>query len=241
MIGAQLHLRANGDLVLISGKGPRAIASGVKSATISGYGNIIYYTTLDNRLVRFDVATSAREELTGPTPVLGSWSGGVAPGALNFVLETDTRSIRLNGSPVDTVGDGRFLVPLDIVPGPATLTTFSPSSSFEPLPQVREAKVSDPEFIQFGVHVPGSYRPVMVSQDFSAVIDRVSPGQIVHFYLTGLGGARQVCTAETLYAGPAPGITGVDQLTIRVPADARDFFVLSCGGDRRAQVSVPVR
>jgi hypothetical protein len=228
-------------LEIVEGTQRRLIARDVTAAILSGYGNVVYYTTRDNRLMRYEVVRAASEELTGPTPVLGNWTGGVAPGALNFVLDTDTRSVRMNGRPVETAGEGRFLVPLDIAPGPVTLTGFIPTSSFESVSQVRAAKASDPEFIQFGVHIPGSYGPVIVNQDFSAVIDHVAPGQIVHFYLTGLGGMRPTCAAETLYGGPAPGIPGVDQLTIRVPADTRNFFVLSCGEGVRAQVFVPVQ
>jgi uncharacterized protein (TIGR03437 family) len=152
---------------------------------------------------------------------------------------------------VETAGDGRFLVPLDIASGPATLCAFNPTSAFESLPQVREAKASDPEFIQFGVQIPGKYGPVIINEDFSAVLGHAPPGSIVHFYLTGLAGTRPACTvrflqeaarpADTMYIGPTPGIPGVEQFTIRVPQDALQFFVLSCGPDPRAQVFVPTR
>ncbi len=244
-------LLQDGELSLHSGWSPRRIAIGVTNATISGYGNVIYYSTTDNRLVRFNTADETTEELAGPTPVLGVWRGGMAPGALNFVEGTDTRDVWLNGKAVDVAGEGRFLVPLDVALGPATLTGFSATSPFEFLPLVREAKASDPEFLQFGTHVPGPYGPVMANEDFSAVVDHAAPGAIVHFYLTGLGGAKPACTvrflqetprpAATLYIGPAPGIAGVDQFTMRVPVDAPEYFVLSCGADARAQVFVPTR
>jgi uncharacterized protein (TIGR03437 family) len=244
-------LLQDGELSLHSGWSPRRIAIGVTSATISGYGNVIYYSTTDNRLVRFNTADETTEELAGPTPVIGVWRGGVAPGALNFVEGTDTHSVRLNGKEVEVAGEGRFLVPVDVPLGPATLTGFSATSPFEFVPQVREAKASDPEFLQFGVQVPGAYGPVIINEDFTAVVDHAAPGSIVHFYLTGLGGAKPACTvrflqeapraADTLYIGPAPGIPGVDQFSMRVPLDVPQFFVLSCGDDARSQVFVPSR
>lgn len=246
-----LYLNARGELrYMLAGRG-RFHAVDVTAATISGYGNVIYYTTKDNQLMRHELASGMTEELAGPTPPLTEWLGGVAPGALNFVVGPGWWPVRVNGRVMEREGEGRFLLPLDLEMGPATLEPIGRDTAFEAAPLVREAKGSDPEFIQFGTHVPGTYGPVMVNEDFSAVVDHAAPGTIVHFYLTGLGGATPACTvrflqetpraAETLYIGPAPGIAGVDQFSMRVPADAPEYFVLSCGTDARAQVFVRTR
>ena len=246
-----LYLNARGELRYdVAGSG-RFSAADVTGAAISGYGNVIYYTTKDHQLMRHELASGMTEEIAGPTPPLTGWLGGVAPGALNFAVGPGWWPVRVNGRVMERAGEGRFLLPADLEMGPATLEAIGRDTEWEAVPLVREAKGSDPEFIQFGTHVPGTYGPVMVNEDFSAVVDHAAPGTIVHFYLTGLGGATPACTvrfleetpraAETLYIGPAPGIAGVDQFSMRVPADAPEYFVLSCGPDARAQVFVRTR
>lgn len=91
----------------------------------------------------------------------------------------------------------------------------------------------------------------LVNEDFTGYVTTApKPGQIVHMYMTGLGAVRgfvktgepapldetrpldgfvncsftpHATEAETLFAGLAPGMVGIYQVTLRFPADTPDI------------------
>jgi uncharacterized protein (TIGR03437 family) len=69
----------------------------------------------------------------------------------------------------------------------------------------------------------------------------VRPGEILYFYATGLSSAAQVTiggeAAQVLYSGPAPGLPGIQQINIQVPATlppgSADLIIAADGAGSR--------
>jgi uncharacterized protein (TIGR03437 family) len=141
---------------------------------------------------------------------------------------------------------------------------------------------SNPQFIHFGLDLPGAqYLVAAAHEDFRSIVsdsDPALPGEILHFYMTGLGAvdppvetgapapvsrpvyARRmpVCRCwqagievpiEVLFAGLAPGLVGVYQVSIRMPANLQEsetgslraFIMIQCGRGTDKLAGVPIQ
>ena len=243
---------------------------GIGEAILSGSAQVAYATTLNNRLLRIDVASGATRELSGRVPTITSWfSASTAPGSL---MQANGSGLLDAGMPADVTVGG---VEAFVVSGTPAQVTFQIPWDF-PLPRPDCA----PETVSFGavtnsVFTSGisvmlcSMSPSFIlpalHQDFHGAVteqDPSAPGEILHFFMTGLGPvspqgrtgeiasgnplqyAEPVsCTLEVnatsevvtpSFAGLAPGLIGIYQLDLPLPADLRRSIVfLTCGYQNR--------
>jgi uncharacterized protein (TIGR03437 family) len=242
-------------------------STGIDSAVLSGDGRVVWSATVSGQLLRTDVASRLTSTVIGRTPVYeGTSLYSLAPGS-QYVLHGrgfadaafvpqppyPTRlggvELRINSvslpllyvSPVEI----RFSVPWETSLGSATLALQSSQSPFlAALPYPIGVLPLAPHFFTF----EDLGTAIAVHQDFHGVVsddDRAQPGEIVHFYMTGLGpvtpatpadrpatqAARiqaqlgwtwyddsyATSPADILYAGLAPGLTGIYQVSVRIP------------------------
>jgi uncharacterized protein (TIGR03437 family) len=98
---------------------------------------------------------------------------------------------------------------------------------------------------------PGVFAGAILNQDNSvnSAENPAEAGSVVQVFLTGLGeGGATVrvhdrAFSEAIYAGPAPGLIGVQQVNARIPADLQtitsDLVICSgpsCSAPRRISV-----
>ena len=262
-------------LFLVDGAGPRQLTqdpSGVSEAAVSGSGAVAYATTADGKILKIDVASGASTELLGrlgnvallnptnpPFAVPGSafCAGGTGlaqtPASAAPPLPTSLGGLQLllDGQPVPllsvTPSSACFQVPWNTAIGTHTLA--AESGAMSPFKQDAELQVQFSSFVS-PVYLEG-LSALAAHADFSALVtseNPASPGEMVHFYMTGLGPvsppvadgapppanppaaliAPLVCNisdagsnrlpVEVLFAGLAPGFTGYYQVSVRLPA-----------------------
>jgi uncharacterized protein (TIGR03437 family) len=132
--------------------------------------------------------------------------------------------------------------------GQFSLVLDSASSPFESL-FAMDMMPYEPTFERSGLPALGASRTIIVAhQDFHGVVtsnDPAAPGEILHFYMTGLGDAEPrpptgapptqltfsiapscFLTSENAeaqatveFAGLAPGLVGIYQLDVKIPRD----------------------
>jgi uncharacterized protein (TIGR03437 family) len=147
----------------------------------------------------------------------------------------------------ETGGHMTLQVPWELQVGMAALSIDYPSES--PLVQRNQLFVAPqaPRFVTPSAGAGGILGGMLINGDFSGYVTAPpKPGDIVNMYMTGLGAVRgavqtgapaptsdlrpidgymhclftpHTTDAETLFAGLAPGMVGVYQLTFRFPAD----------------------
>jgi len=238
------------------------IPEGVSSAVISGLGNIVYAASASNRLFAADTATGNLRLLTNRTPQIISWEGGAAPGSLISLhgvalSRTDgTAAVRIGGLDAPGVDfgpeSGYVQIPWELTPDPTAVVPVSvgaeSDSMFEQVFSLTVAEV-EPFFLTLPATGASAERPdVIAHQDFHGLVttaDPAVPGEILHFYMTGLGPVSPALgTGQTtpgnphyvsatpltcsfteltstpvtpLFAGLAPGLLGIYQLDVQVP------------------------
>ncbi len=247
-------------------------AAGIVEATVSGSGAVAYVVTAAGRILKIDVTSGAATELIGrlsnvaipnptnpPFAIAGSAfcvSGtGLTDAPANAAppLPTSLAGLQLllDGEPVPLLSvassSACFQVPWDISIGAHRLSPVSGAAS--PFNQDTELQVLFPSFVNL-VYATGLY-PLAAHEDFSALVSESNPalpGEILHFYMTGLGPVSPpvatgspapanppavatiplTCTlsdagsnripVDVLFAGLAPGYTGYYQVSVRLPA-----------------------
>jgi uncharacterized protein (TIGR03437 family) len=205
-----------------NGSGARALTTstgvpeGVNAATLSGGGTIVYAATPDGRILRISVPSGDIDELAGPTPqVLGiqnyavgsvNWISGAALSAGDAVPEVLVGNLPapvINAEPTLV----KFQIPWEVPPGgPIEIRVqYGPPPPFESVLTITAATISG-NFLS-----PGSnpFLPPYLAfhQDFRSLVtpsDPASPGEIIHFYLSGLGPVTPpVATGERIpISGP---------------------------------------
>lgn len=103
-----------------------------------------------------------------------------------------------------------------------------------------------PFSVNLAAFAPGIFTPGVLNQDntVNSAKNPAAPGSIVQIFATGLSGTgvitakigSQVVT-QPYYAGPAPGINGLQQVDLILPSDLSgdSVNVAVCGGARAAQ------
>jgi uncharacterized protein (TIGR03437 family) len=245
-------------LVPVDGSGPKAIAPrehGYREAAVSGDGRFVFGATLDGALVRIDTATDQMSEIVTAPPTVYTITGGnpsvnptvdLVPGSQYRITGFSLNdSISLGGTTLPVLlasaNEIRFQVPFEAALGNSSLH-FTSASPFEQ-PITVQVQATAPVFL------------AMVKGDFSGFATNVSPGDIVNFYMVGLGavsppvatgapapanppavvvlpvsavlsmgvfvnklhGPRLSFDAPVLFAGLAPGMIGIYQVTVRMP------------------------
>ncbi|MCP5119672.1 MAG: hypothetical protein GY953_53415 [bacterium] len=256
------------------------VPDGVREAVLSGSGRIVWVATGAGRILRFDIPSSDAQEVVGRTPYLWPVNETGAPGSLIRLTGTGLSAVTEVAAPplprelggVRVEFDGRpaplwSVSPTEIllqIPFEAALESeidvIAPQWQFDTQPRALILSPADPEFYRhpFESGVPGG-DPIAVHADFSALVTEdnpVVPGEIVHFYMAGLGAVTPPlptgeaapldrlhrasrplqCSAssdlqpepvEVLFAGLAPGLVGIYQVSLRTPPS---FPGLTAGG-----------
>ncbi|MBZ5728336.1 MAG: hypothetical protein LAP87_25555 [Acidobacteriia bacterium] len=261
------------------GTGLRRLTSekqGISTAVISGDGKVAYAVTRDGELLQIDVATGDTRRLARQS-VVTLVQGAPVPGSLNTVqgaglgvvrrtgtavqrgrglrprTESPDGRLTLNGTPVPVLSvtpfEVSYQIPWNTPPGNALLEVQA-DRIFE---QTTPLAIQSVKPTAFGG---------VIRQDFGGSVDPSNParpGDIVHFYLTGLGAvtppvadgqpspasplstlispvvvfygaAPDAQAVEVLYQGLAPGLVGIYQLTVRVPSQVLRNPFLPNGG-----------
>jgi uncharacterized protein (TIGR03437 family) len=242
---------------------------------MTGGADVAFVQTASQRLLRLDLHSGAERELLPGTAVIESRTGAPVPGSLNWLHGfglAGIASVRLGAleAPILYRDDQTlvfqipFEAPIAEVPLQA-LPDESPLESAVTIPLVArrpELEVRDAIHSDF--------------RGFVTIDDLARPNEVVHFYMTGLGptepfvptgqpapldrvallrdplqcewigesGNRQ--TLSVLFAGLAPGMTGIYQVSIRLPASpkpfdtdpTRSYVLISCVD---ALLGIPVR
>ncbi len=226
-------------------------------AVLSGDGSTAFVVTASGKLLKFDTNTGASTLITSGTQiqqvhgaaVAGSISSiqgtGLADAtvsAAKFPVSTASlggAQVTMNGVPVPLLSVSptsiSFQIPWKVAPGNETIAVVRPPTAF----------VKPPTQVQIQKIQPFSVFDRAISQDFSQLNDAMHPampGDILNFYLTGLGAVtvpvadgalspsnplpRLIAPVtvsygttplQVLYAGLAPGTVGIYQLTVQLP------------------------
>jgi uncharacterized protein (TIGR03437 family) len=188
-----------------NGSGERALTNltsvpeGVSAATLSGDGTIAYAATPDGRILRISVPSGKMDELAGRTPQLiqlqnpavGSvnWISGAAlsaTGTLPQVLVGDVPAPVISAEPTLV----KFQIPWEVHPGqPSEIRLqYGPPPPFESVLTFTAAAING-NFLS-PLANPFSGALLGLHHDFHLLVtssDPALPGEIIHFYLTGLG------------------------------------------------------
>ncbi len=211
------------------------------SLAMSGDGNTVYGVTPDGQLLKVDAGTGAKQVLAAP-PWIASIDGAPVPGSLNRITGTGFTGtqVTLNGVSLPALSSSLteidVQIPWETPLGKATLAVSSatpiPFQQLWPLDiQAVSARLAGGPF----------------HQDFSALVSQGNPalpGETVQYYFTGLGptvpgvadgevapasplslvstpltlvGTANQGPAVVSYAGLAPGLVGVYQVSITLP------------------------
>jgi uncharacterized protein (TIGR03437 family) len=185
------------------------------------------------------VAPGALIELNRPIPGDIDWSGRIRLNNLPVALVAETARTLL------------VQVPWELRVGFASVSIDYPTES--PLEQrTRQFVAPDaPQFITPPPDAGGILGGRLIKSDFTGYVTTApKPGEIVHMYMTGLGAVRgavqtgepapvddvrplagsvhclftpHTTEAETLFAGLAPGMVGIYQVSFRFPSDTPDI------------------
>jgi uncharacterized protein (TIGR03437 family) len=266
-------------LVRTDGSAPRQVAlreHGYREAALSGDGRMVFGSTLDVAMVRVDTATGDTTEIVAGPPTVSyftSESGSLwpYPGAYGRPTLVPGSQYRLRGELLpNTVSlgstplrilwasdsDMRFQVPLDAQLGDSDLH-FPSASPFEEVVPVQVRAVG-PLFLGYweaGLSPGPIVKPLIVKGDFSGLVESPSPGDVLNFYMAGLGavspavatgaaapanppalvtdsvtatlqvvtltdgghGPKVSFSPEVYFAGLAPDLIGVYQVTLKIP------------------------
>jgi uncharacterized protein (TIGR03437 family) len=248
----------DGKLVLVSGSllrtdggGGSAMIADRNAGVLSGNGKVIY-----DGLTKIDVASGDVTQLAQPTPQFTVSAPFCVPGSYYVVQGTNLSAtsesaasfpgpttlagtqIKINGTAVPLISASPTAVAFQ-VPWETPLY----SASLDLVTSTGSPFVQGPVNLSLVPYAPSQVFAA-ITEDFSAVITQsnpVNPGDIVNFYLSGLGavspagvdstpasGPAAITTPITVtyfspplkiyYAGLAPGLIGIYQLTVQTPA-----------------------
>jgi uncharacterized protein (TIGR03437 family) len=239
------------------------ILPGASNFAVSGDGKSAWVHRIDGKLVRIAIDTLQTSEIPGRhawmsqqegAPVAGSYhhlyGGGFAPDDVSG--STGDITVDLDGLtfPIVSAKTGELDVQIPWggpSPGQFPLRLRSASSPFESVLAL-DIENFVPTFERTGMPADPQRALIVAHQDFHGVVtaaDPAIPGEIVHAYMTGLGGTqpippngsppailsiasiRPVCSvaaplgdprpAAVVFAGLAPGLIGIYQVDIAIP------------------------
>lgn len=232
---------------------------------ISGDGKSAWVHRIDGKLVRIAIDTMQTSELPGRHAWMAQQEGGPVNGSYHHLygggFALDDTSGPAGDVTVDVAGEPFPIISastreLDVQipwngppPGQFPLTLHSASSPFESVLPL-DIELLAPTFERTGMPLDPRRDIIVVHQDFHGLVtsaDPAIPGEIVHAYMTGLGGTqpipptgapppflanasiRPVCSvglpledphpAAVTFAGLAPGLIGMYQVDIFLPVD----------------------
>jgi len=225
--------------------------SGVVEATLSGDGNYAFLTTGAGKLLRLGTTSGTSETWIGPTANISL--GCIAPGSLSSVTGTGlgSASLTIAGlSPfVLSQSDTRIVIQVPWEIPISSTTVLIPDGGAPFFTDAQPVYVSSmcPQLIPLGPEDTASrYAPEAVHSDWGSLVtfaNPASPGEVVHFFLTGCGAVTIPMTTgfpaplsplawittpvfitiddihglTATFFGLAPGLLGIYQLDLQVP------------------------
>ena len=152
-------------------------------------------------------------------------AGPVVPGSLATIMGSNLAgtnvSVTFDGLVAPLLYTGAQQINLQVPPGLGAKATAQ-------LVVTVDGVASAPQTVTLAAVAPGIFNPGILNQDNSVngPNNPAPAGSIVQIYATGLGTGTAVTAriandtiASPYYGGPAPGLIGVQQVNIAVPAD----------------------
>lgn len=251
----QLHFLSTADGVPIP---VTSFEQGIEQFTLSDDGRVAWFLTGSGGLYRATLRTQQIEQVLASVSSRITVSDLAVPGSAFWVLGSGLSSdvrFKIAGfeAPLITRKSATSILvqaPWDLPTGPASVEMIL-DSPFAPPPSRVEVRSYAASFATSAIH--DNWRGV------ASPSDPAFPGELVHFYMTGLGPVDppmktgqpapaspfsrvttplQCKNAEVVYAGLAPGSLGFYQVGLRIPADATSSLLVECSG---TSISVSVR
>ncbi len=215
----------------------------VQTATLSGDGTIAYLVTLNGKLLKIDTRSGVSHSLLGNQPVVTSYDPPVA-GSYNRIFGSgfpNSPQVLINGAPIPIISSSAseidVQIPWETPPGIVTLQVTASTAIFQQAIQLTMQPI-EPIFLGQPIHQDFSGLVTEASPAHG--------GEIVQFYFTGLGPvtpqvadgkpatgsplsqltaplktsflSQQAGLPQVFYAGLAPGLIGIYQVSIQLPA-----------------------
>jgi uncharacterized protein (TIGR03437 family) len=171
-------------------------------------------------------------------------TGPLTPGSIATLTGTQFSSqnisVTFNGLPSQVLFSNATQINLIVPAGLAGKTSAQ-------LVVTVNGSASAPLTVNLAAFGPGIFTNGIANQDNSVTSAQqpAAPGSVIQIYATGLSGTGVITAnigtevvTEPYYAGPAPGIPGVQQIDLILPADltGNTVNVSVCGGPTAAQV-----
>lgn len=170
--------------------------------------------------------------------------GPLAPGSLATLsgtkLSGNNVTVTFDGLPAQILYDGSTQVNVLV---PAALG----SKTSAQLVVTVDGNASPPQSVSLAPFAPGIFQNGVLNQDNSvnSASRPAAPGSVIQIFATGLSGNGVITAkigdraiAQPYYAGPAPALSGVQQVNLIVPSDltGATASVSVCGGATSDQV-----
>ena len=225
---------------------PGTLAPGVYNATLTIDAGPVAGT----RSLPVSFTITAPPPPTAPPPVVTSVVNAATFGAVPLVpgslatlqgskFSGTGLSVTFDGSPAQVLFSNDTQINL-LVP-----TALASKNSAQLIVSVNGIS-STGQTIALAPFAPGIFQPGVLNQDYSlnSSSQPARLGSVIQIFATGLSGAGVIsaniggeAVAQPYYAGPAPGLTGVQQVDLIVPLDLSgpSANVTVCGGVTSAQ------
>jgi uncharacterized protein (TIGR03437 family) len=223
-------------------------SDGVQTATLSGDGTIAYLATLNGKLLKIDTQSGVTQSLLANQPIVTSYDPPVA-GSLNRILGSgfpNSPQVLINGAPVpivsSTATEISAQIPWETPAGTVTLQVSALAATFQqviqiPMEAVAATQLGQPihqdfsgfitaaspaepgEIVQFYFTGLGPVAPRVADGEPSPAspLSQLTPPLQTSWEF--LGGGMNQGPPQVLYAGLAPGLIGVYQVSIQLPAN----------------------
>jgi uncharacterized protein (TIGR03437 family) len=222
-------------------------SDGIQTATLSGDGTTAYLVTANGKLVKIDTQSGVSQPLLGNQPIVTSYDPPVA-GSMNRILGSgfpNSPQVLINKAPVPIVSSTATeidsQIPWETPSGTATLQVTAPTAIFQQVIQLTMQAIGPTplgqpihqdfsgfvtqaspavggEIVQFYFTGLGPVAPQAADgkpSPASPLSQLTTPLQASFFYQ---GGGVTQSSPNVLYAGLAPGLIGVYQVSIQFPA-----------------------
>jgi len=116
-----------------------------------------------------------------------------------------------------------------------------------------DGAASQPKTVNLAPFSPAIFAGGVLNQDYSGngPSSGAAPGSVIQIFATGLSGAGSITAhihdrdiAVPYYAGPAPGLPGVQQVNLVIPEDlgamTTEVYVCATGATKTCSTPVPL-
>ncbi len=222
-------------------------SDGIQAATLSGDGTTAYLATANGKLLKIDTQSGVIQSLLGNQPVVTAYDPPVA-GSLNRILGSgfpNSPQVLINGAPIAVVSSTATeidaQIPWETAAGTVALQLTAPAAIFQqviqlPMQTIAPTPLGQPihqdfsgfiteaspaqggEIVQFYFTGLGPVTPQVADgkpSPASPLSELTTPLQTSFLYQ---GDGVYQGAPRVFYAGLAPGLIGVYQVSIQLPA-----------------------